>query len=568
MKTLLVFCCIALLFGQAFSLDVVQNKTGAQQVKEALSKAEKESNLASKTTLIQPSSQTQSTKDESKAHFIRPASAKDLPSNEDKIDKIIDAKMTQLEKLRKRHKAEKAAASKLNKKVKNKEDDNDNTENLTASLKKTESVEKENSKLEEASDKKMATMAKKLTSLVQKFQNRIGHIAKIEKKIENGGRDVDEDDESTKKIARGKPSHMPTSLGGLDVTALRRALGLLKSRSLLNNKKNADDSNGKASYKEDVKLEDKLALEAEEEKKVTNTENYDDDSASEAAAGVDKSNVDASTTSSSLSTSLSPKDQASQEMQNYNALISSESNRELTQIQDEINKATTSSMGKVSVVGQQQNVQAESQSPPGLPGLGGAENIEGNGPTGALEGLLNGGTPGAGGDTSDPLAAALAAGNQAGGEMGATGGNDATLQQATSINDLTGEVGQQQQQQPGGSDVASLNIGGGGSNGQSPIEVGSSTPVDMGMFGANNQQGAQGAEQGGGSEGGIPQEMQSRLTEQQQPSGEQQSSDGQGMFYKKSKILKKRKQKKNKINRFAKQKNYKRTVAKPPPRGR
>lgn len=52
--------------------------------------------------------------------------------------------------------------------------------------------------------------------------------------------------------------------------------------------------------------------------------------------------------------------------------------------------------------------------------------------------LVNGGTPGAGGDTSDPLAAALAAGNQAGGEMGATGGNDATLQQATSINDLTG----------------------------------------------------------------------------------------------------------------------------------
>lgn len=44
-------------------------------------------------------------------------------------------------------------------------------------------------------------------------------------------------------------------------------------------------------------------------------------------------------------------------------------------------------MGKVSVVGQQQNVQAESQSPPALPGLGGAENIEGNGPTGALEGL-------------------------------------------------------------------------------------------------------------------------------------------------------------------------------------
>lgn len=45
-------------------------------------------------------------------------------------------------------------------------------------------------------------------------------------------------------------------------------------------------------------------------------------------------------------------------------------------------------MGKVSVVGQRENVQAESASFPGLPGLtGDAANIEGNGPTGALEGL-------------------------------------------------------------------------------------------------------------------------------------------------------------------------------------
>jgi len=37
--------------------------------------------------------------------------------------------------------------------------------------------------------------------------------------------------------------------------------------------------------------------------------------------------------------------------------------------------------------------------------------------------------------------------------------------------------------------TASLNLGGAG-GGQSPIEVGSSTPVDMGMFGgASNQQG-------------------------------------------------------------------------------
>lgn len=68
-------------------------------------------------------------------------------------------------------------------------------------------------------------------------------------------------------------------------------------------------------------------------------------------------------------------------------MIASESNRELSQIQDEINKATQSSMGKVSVVGQQEHVQTESPSFQGLQGLGDAANIEGNGPTGALERL-------------------------------------------------------------------------------------------------------------------------------------------------------------------------------------
>jgi len=37
-------------FEQVFLLDVVQNKTGAEQVKAALSKAEKESNLAATKT--------------------------------------------------------------------------------------------------------------------------------------------------------------------------------------------------------------------------------------------------------------------------------------------------------------------------------------------------------------------------------------------------------------------------------------------------------------------------------------------------------------------------------------
>lgn len=77
-----------------------------------------------------------------------------------------------------------------------------------------------------------------------------------------------------------------------------------------------DSSNMKASYKEDVKLEDRLALEAEEEKKVTNGDTFDDDGAAEAAAGVDKSSVStASTSGGADSASFSPKEQASQEMQ-------------------------------------------------------------------------------------------------------------------------------------------------------------------------------------------------------------------------------------------------------------
>ena len=48
-------------------------------------------------------------------------------------------------------------------------------------------------------------------------------------------------------------------------------------------------------------------------------------------------------------------------------MISTESNRELSQIQEEITKATQSSMGQVSVVGQKEQVNTE---PPNLPSLG------------------------------------------------------------------------------------------------------------------------------------------------------------------------------------------------------
>ena len=60
----------------------------------------------------------------------------------------------------------------------------------------------------------------------------------------------------------------------------------------------------KLTYKEDTKLEDRLAMEAEEEKKLSNGDTYDE------GEGEDKS-----TASSTSASSLSPKEQASQEMQ-------------------------------------------------------------------------------------------------------------------------------------------------------------------------------------------------------------------------------------------------------------
>ena len=61
----------------------------------------------------------------------------------------------------------------------------------------------------------------------------------------------------------------------------------------------------KLTYKEDTKLEDRLAMEAEEEKKFSNGDTYDE------GEGEDKSTA----SSTSSASSLSPKEQASQEMQ-------------------------------------------------------------------------------------------------------------------------------------------------------------------------------------------------------------------------------------------------------------
>lgn len=152
-------------------MDVVQNKTGAEQVKDALSKAEKESNLAATKTQGDSPSPTSKNKNNSieTKNFLdykTPTIAAD-----EKLDKIIDSKVKQLDNLRKRHN---------NKDIKSDDVTDDGSTNdvsassLTASLKKTEDVEKENSDLEEASDEKMTSMAKKLNKLVAKFQKKIG----------------------------------------------------------------------------------------------------------------------------------------------------------------------------------------------------------------------------------------------------------------------------------------------------------------------------------------------------------------------------------------------------------
>lgn len=153
-------------------MDVVQNKSGAEQVKDALSKAEKESNLASKTKGSNSSSSTSKNNSTETKNFLN----KTLTvAADEKLDKIIDSKVKQLDNLRKRHQ---------NKEIKTDTDDitddgsasDTSSSSLTDSLKKTENAEKENSDLEEASDQKMTFMAKKLNKLVAKFQKKIGRV--------------------------------------------------------------------------------------------------------------------------------------------------------------------------------------------------------------------------------------------------------------------------------------------------------------------------------------------------------------------------------------------------------
>ncbi|XP_047136609.1 uncharacterized protein LOC100209407 isoform X2 [Hydra vulgaris] len=458
-------------------LDIVAGKSGEEQVKEAIDRAEKESELAAKEsikTVAKAKVETQ--------HFIlKPVDLKET----------LDKKVEELSKLHEKHKDKQNEDSKtpdkdLSKLTKSESDvilsklatsnevskftktdveleklakagdikdlskDTDikeyifkdtNKDNVKAKV-SNEDVVKENAALEDESDKKMVDMAKKLNNLVLKFQKKMGRLAthseKSETLISAASQLTDnKDGESTVKSIRGKPmSHAP-----IDLTALRNALGLahLKPSSKF-------EAPGKTSYKEDTKLEDRLAMEAEEEKKFSNGDTYDENGENNEDKDGEKS----------VASSLSPKEQASQEMQSYNALISSESNRELSQIQEEITKATQSSMGQVSVVGQKETVNTET---PSYQNLGGG--------FGGSLGSLSGGLGGLG-------------------ELGsANSGEQFQSLQAAATEGLDGLSGTSEisQQSPNGPVASQQQVS---IEGQQPIEVGGSQePVEMGTMGSN-----------------------------------------------------------------------------------
>ncbi|XP_057294244.1 myb-like protein X isoform X2 [Hydractinia symbiolongicarpus] len=577
--------------GKVFAkpLDIVAGKSGEQQVKEALDKAEKESEQAAKETRNKEGEHNQ----EEAEHFTS-SGDKSTRSSTD-LKETLDKKVAELAKF---HEKPKSKEDTHVADVKEKEvaDLNKGDKEISAELTSAETKEKENAALEEESDKKMVEMAKKLNNLVLKFQKKMGRLDHRPKNAEELIPEKDGDGETTVKSIRGKPAtHAPIDLAALmsairgkqvqtrhplmlnvrtkpappvasDLvsTGLRNALGLLHTKAVT---KSGDESATKTSYKEDTKLEDRLAMEAEEEKKFSNGDTYDDgedEAASKSSTG---------SSSSSASSSLSPKEQASQEMQNYNALISSESNRELTQIQDEITKATQSSMGQVSVVGQKEQVNTESPNLPNIPGIG-ESSFSGLGGAGGLSGLA-----GAGGLSSLSSTSSFSNAGGLGGteeiNLGSLGGSSAADQfqglqggategldpntgspqipnQATSpltessMTDNNGISGQTM------SAATQLNMGG-----QSPIEIGSSnqTPVEMGTLsgGANNP--FRGSQSGQQMENVSPEQMQNNFMSQ---GGQQQSLElgqiggeqQQRMSFKKSKISDEREKKDNRRKKY------------------
>lgn len=177
------------------SLDVVANKTGEEQVKEALNKAEKESAQAAKNKNVKNDNSNDTKKDQKDeklgkhAMLLKNASAvtSDDSNTQSKIkedlNKIIAQKVAELQKLREKSKKLSGDNNEeIEHKSIKKEKDSAKLERVSADvntvsnlLKSAENKEKENSKLEEASDKKMVDMARKLNKLVLKFQRRMGN---------------------------------------------------------------------------------------------------------------------------------------------------------------------------------------------------------------------------------------------------------------------------------------------------------------------------------------------------------------------------------------------------------
>lgn len=149
-------------------LDIVAGKSGEQQVKEALDKAEKESEQAAKETRKKEGEQNQ----EDAEHFTS-SGDKSTRSSTD-LKETLDKKVAELAKFHEKPKSSKEDTHVADVKEKEVADLNKGDKEISAELTSAETKEKENAALEEESDKKMVEMAKKLNNLVLKFQKKMG----------------------------------------------------------------------------------------------------------------------------------------------------------------------------------------------------------------------------------------------------------------------------------------------------------------------------------------------------------------------------------------------------------
>lgn len=514
---------LALIFFEYVNaLDVVAGKSGEEQVKEALERAQKESEEAARKDKQESISEREQLE---LKHFLK--GRQDTLGNHallsSDLANVLGRKVDELRKY--------TSSRGMN---------NNNQMTLEGKTLKHEGEElaamKEDSDsmLERESDRKMVEMARKLNNLVQKFQRKIGRLSERNHAVSylnlhprvaaflhtrrhpippmkyaqlishlkgESSFSPDNSDDSQVKSIRGNPKKPAKESGGIDLMALKKALGLLHKGNGKGDSKNGNEVVGsKTSYKEDTKLEDRLAMEAEEEKKFSNSDSYEYGMGG--GGGGSKSSAPPQAT-------FSPKEQASKEMQSYNDLISSESNRELSQIQDEITKATQSSMGQVSVVGQKERVQTENPESP----LGGIGSLDGIGSFSQESGGMMGGGNLFNGGGNPSLKGAIDSqqiGPPGSSETfpGSAAANEAleSALQASATADMNGESMTAQQIQ-GSQGPSEGEQGGGQQEGQGEIEGGNQAPIEIGgsmqeqkqdmnaMSAGNNQYEGQGGNQ-------------------------------------------------------------------------